>query len=1179
QEVPRLAYPRYLDNFDNAGLGIWWMPTTKTAEQMEWMKNFPAVANLHGQSLEMTPAPNVYDISGPDNAIAQLRKIGKTYRHMLWTGSGNVSWLNWLNLPGRQAEVLAPGFTGRRFFEAGGYQTTQIVSPLINNLIKDSMLQMMKKRVNDPNLLAWMEPHGEFFMAEPASNPPNYQTRFPAYLQQEKKYDLGTVSESYTGKRDTYRSWQEVPFPDASYFAGRRNSFIDLDDLEWSWQPGPLTEGTQDGWFKPDFNSSTWYRARRDNPHLLDFTSEKNRAFPLWTRFHHDIPAEFLKANQGRKLYLHVMPFTEHEGRAISAWINGKNVGQNVFDPKSWKNFHSEFDITGALHPGDNQFAIFSAGGKITYRVFISPYSGESFPFADNQLNRRYLDWREYIVWEKLQTLRQYLQAMRAVDPNRPIKVMTPHLFQSEAMELLARYGAYPQLTGEGAGFYRPMHYKGYSRLRGLPGSSEPGGAQLTAVNTQGMFANIFWESQDIHDYVFDFSRDFWPYPEVVKWWSDNRPLLRTLGKVDFTAPKLGVLRDLRQDEPYRTHDIWNWDISRGPLPGLGLTPVLVDGLEFEKGLADNLPVLIDCASTVMDTKMIDAIRRYVTAGGVFVAMHNTGQNSPFSRNGWILASTFGLKVEPKMMNEENHNKWPVGEIKFSDRQNMLPSLRGKSCQGSGVSIDYSNISRTGAVAIKGNQDAIPIATWSDGSMAIAEVRCGKGRFIMIGTPFFLRFKDESGKWLNDDDRQKLLEEMLASFNVKRDTSTEDSRIWFERRASKNGIYDVYIAGAMGYREKNWGFTDKLNSELSVLLPSSATVIEPSAESVPDVKTAYANGKLSLGKQEFTPFQIRQFAVVRDNVGLEGPLHWLDVQRRAWRALEPVPSSLIDDCHREVMKTAADLGEDGLDISKDWKVRINPPDDGSSWLTADTGSWKTGATGSWESQGWDDAQRVQYRKTVTVPAAWLKDDSLIALGLMSYWSLGVKDGGKLWINGKLVDEQLRDLFINDITAAAKSGKLDIAIEVEAKPAPNKTLGLTGTMYLHKMPMPQQTLTLNGKWIRLENWQKSGGEINVPFKGKIFGLQRKIFIPKEWTGRPVRLFITEKSGIVRANQVGAAVINNETYFRCENYSPFGPRIDAWLKPGQDNVIEIFGTNHMKSGPFDADIQDISLAVYR
>ena len=39
--------------------GIWWMTPTKTPEQVEWLRDFPAVANLHDQSVADAPAPGV----------------------------------------------------------------------------------------------------------------------------------------------------------------------------------------------------------------------------------------------------------------------------------------------------------------------------------------------------------------------------------------------------------------------------------------------------------------------------------------------------------------------------------------------------------------------------------------------------------------------------------------------------------------------------------------------------------------------------------------------------------------------------------------------------------------------------------------------------------------------------------------------------------------------------------------------------------------------------------------------------------------------------------------------------------------------------------------------------------------------------------------------------------------
>src|SRR5690606_9206324 len=134
-------------------------------------------------------------------------------------------------------------FLGRRFFEASGYNHEQVASPEVNTVQQAIMIQMMRERVNDPDLLAWMEPHGEFFKSDPAMVPPDYQVRFPAWLQLEKRYSLATISAAYTGDRQAYQSWDEVPYPSTAWFAGRRGAFVDLDDVLWRWQPEALAEG------------------------------------------------------------------------------------------------------------------------------------------------------------------------------------------------------------------------------------------------------------------------------------------------------------------------------------------------------------------------------------------------------------------------------------------------------------------------------------------------------------------------------------------------------------------------------------------------------------------------------------------------------------------------------------------------------------------------------------------------------------------------------------------------------------------------------------------------------------------------------------------------------------------------------------------------------------------------
>jgi hypothetical protein len=81
-----------------------------------------------------------------------------------------------------------------------------------------------------------------------------------------------------------------------------------------------------------------------------------------------------------------------------------------------------------------------------------------------------------------------------------------------------------------------------------------------------------------------------------------------------------------------------------------------------------------------------------------------------------------------------------------------LPSLRGKTAEGSGVAIDYTNNIHTGALSIQGSGPGIePVATWADGTMAVADIHIGRGRLIYTGAPFYTRMRDDHGVWVNRD--------------------------------------------------------------------------------------------------------------------------------------------------------------------------------------------------------------------------------------------------------------------------------------------------------------------------------------------------------------------------------------------------------------------------------------------
>ncbi len=1214
QSAPENTHPRWLDCFDNAGLGFRWKGFRKTAEQMDWIKDMPVVTSVHTRmELSRNPAAGVYDRSGSELALEKLRRLDKPTRFIAFSsihGADGI-WFNPLRASGHHLLELPSGSSAsfRDFFAAGGYYWDFGSSPTASALLQASLLDQMRT-LDHPGVLGWMEPHGEFSLARTPMLTPGYQTRFPAYLQMVKGYSLDTLSESWFGKRDALADWNQIPFPDLAYFYGRRGVFLDLDDLPWKWKAGTMEAGEADGWARPGFDDASWAEDLRDSKLLLSqFTGSPPLVYPLWYRFSHEVPASFLNAAReaGGSVYLHIMPANEprDEKGAASVWINGREVASGVGDTAGrWWTEHCQVEVGTALKQGVNHFAIYSHGGRIAYRVFLSTSRGEIYPFAEDRLNRQYLDWKDYQVWEMGQVLEDSLKLMRSVDPDRPIMVMTPQVFPN-AWSLMERYGAYPFLTGQGS-HYRPYNHKGYTALRRLPAGGEPGGAQLNARNSQKMFATIFWESKDVHDHVFDLSEN-WPrksdglWDQIsdenqrgswVKWWTDNRVLLGTLGKTDFADFRLGVLRDNSQDVRFGNHAIFNWDIARGSLPGMGLSPVLADGQDFRDGLADGVPVIFDCATTVMEPAMVDAVLRYVRKGGVFIAQHHTGQHLADRQNAYPLAAALGLRITPKLIADGSIHRWPIGKLRFTDDQSLIPSLRGRMFEGGGVSIDHLNQEHVGAVSIASapgqTPDVVPVATYEDdGTMAIAEVRLGKGRLIWLGMPFHLRMKDVNGSFLNDQARQSLLEEMLARLGVKRDTEVSDPRVWFERRESKNGLYDVYIACAMGVGEKDWSLNDRIETDLRVRREASAPFIEITAADTPDAPVRYDAGVLDLGKQSFSPYQVRQWAVVREDAGLEAPLHWLETQRRHWRALEPVPASVADGVLERAAHIADSMGEAGLNIREGWKVRIDPKNvQDESWVAAPAvnGEWRDGALGAWVARGWDDALCVQYRRQVAIPEDWCATPRRILLGIMGYEPNDtIKGRAKLWVNGKLLDGNVNGFVLYDVSGDLRAGALDLALQVEAPPDAVDR-GPVGTMYLRAMPAPDYVADISGGWLDMTDWSARGATpVQIPMDGKIqiFGLRRVVSIPEQWDGKPVRLVVDSGQPNPGGARPSGIIINRTGYFRADGWQPIGPRIDKWLHPGEENEIILLGDRHVDSQNyqgFSPIVQSIRLEVY-
>ncbi len=1191
------VHPAYLDNFDLKSVSIWWKSKTKPQEILDWAVDREAIINAHvGDSISNQPVPNATGLAGWENTWAMGDMIDRENRAMLYAMRGPQWWYRSVDMRDHFESAVEGVQQGYNIFRSDLYQASQSTSPEANAVMGAVLYDIMDAADHD-DIMAWKVPPGEWSVKDPAWNPPNARERYARYLQDEKGYTLKEANAAH-GVQAT--SWEEFPYPETATFFGRRGEFIDLDG-DWRWRARiGRDEGLRKGAQKPNFDDSEWLAAPHYSRRLAAIyrflPGEERDTAPLWGRTAIDVPADFLQA--GERTYLYAMPYTDRTGKAFYAWVNGREIeGQGLME--SHENRCTVFDVTDVIKPGDNAIAIYSHGGRIKGRVWLGHTPPDRYPFAEQTLSQQLLDWTNFLYDAKLETVEFWLNAIRSEETDRPIKIMTGKAFLSDGQDLYVRYGAYVQLTGEGA-YYQPMHYKGYGHLRGLPASSEGGNPGNTMEKMQRKFSWILWQGQDAHDYVFDIEQNVYSHQGRREWWEANEPMISTVGRTDFPHnDKIGLLRDTDQTFYYMNNGIWNWDLSRGALPGLGITPVLVGGRDIDKGYASEIPVLIDTSTRVMSDKRVESILEYVEEGGTFVAGFDTGRDSEFEKEAWPLAKKLGLKITDKSLKPDDFRDSPVLPLIFLKNQDLMPSLRGKTIEGMGVSInreDDKRVAEAVSISAPDADEVKPIAVWKDdGSIAVCEIPYGEGRIIWVGSPFYFRSKDVvGGNWINNSDRQELLEEFMAGLGIERKTSSEHEQMWISRRESKNGLYDVYFAAPMWNLPEDWEIDDKIVANFTIHdAPAGRDVaFEMTKRGRPKIRGKRIGSDLVSRDLTFRPHLVRQFAMVRDNVGLDGPLHWLRVQSRAWRALD-LPDD-IAGMRGELVAQAAEvaerLGQDGMPLTEDWKVRKisereKVPADNWEAPAFDDASWENGRLGTWIGNGWNGLKAAQYRRTVDIPQDWLGNDRRVMFGFSDavplYMRTGVRDQAKLWINGRLLENGLSGSkpMIIDVTEKASAGKLDLAMEVQGDALNG---GAGGTFYLWSLPKPKATLSLDGKWRIATDWDRENGAVTLP--GSVdtgdgaLGIRRQFELPAGWEGKTIRLVIDQDE----EGNASGVILNDTGYFRDlpSTLYPYGVRVDHWLKPGS-NEIDIYNDKHSDRddhGKLAAAISDIRLEMY-
>lgn len=1114
--VPERAYPRWLDCFDNAGPGVWFGgggAPVSLPDDFQWAKDH-GVALCNQQAFGTRyVAPGVVDTSISDWFGAMGQQYDLPYRTLLWTDKPEWEW-NRAPLPYLRP---VPGWVGQyslnyqRHLIATGPVYAPIPVPATERWTEDFYRRFSGGLNGDPNFvgghaLGEVPGAGVLELATVAGTP-QVKTWWHEYLQKTLGLDLKQVGRVHKGRAGAYRTWDEVPVPTPRDFLGWNERCVNLEGT-WEGRPDREKAGIAAQWYRPEQAPAGWQPVSCNDPMLLIYGAggPADRMADYWLRRAVPLTAE----QAGALKYLHIAR-TNGPGSGpayCQAWLNGKPLAASK---AKGEDFSLCLEVGDAARAGDNQLVLCVHGGPLVGYIFLGATPLRPYPYMTEPENRLWYDTVNFSASLLMRNLEDNLRATRQGDPNRPMKVMATINMLDLSQDLCARYGAYQHDTGGAGGYWAPMTGARLSRTHGLPWSCEQGGPPPNAAAMQGSMTYYLMYGNDAVDLVFSVTH-YRDKPDVAAWVENNLALMHCIGKLDLPLPPIAILRSTRATR-MGFGEPWNWDLGRGALQGVGRNFAYVEVPDISNGQINRFPVVIDDGTVLLTPEEVEGINRYVRAGGIFIAQHHTGRHTPSQADAWPLAAGFGLKVEPKLITPENYHQWPLGKIKFTAEQTLLPSLRGQTCEGSGVAIDYLDKTHTGAVGLTGQGDGVtPVAYWEDGTMAVAEVRQGKGRLLYLGSEFYLRMRDSQGKWVNDQDRAALLDEMLTGLGVPRDSWTGNPDVWAERWVSKNGVYDLYpVARMVNKGEEKVAATVALRRETPV-----QEVVEVSAHGHPRRTVSYQEGRLTLPEESYGLLQSRLYAAPRADVE-RAALRWFDVQRRHWRALEAVPAATP----AQVVTTP----EDVIPLVQGWKLTTGQT--GEEWTQpgfADAG-WKTVKLGSFAALGLPEDSVVQCRREIQIPAAWRGQQ--VQLVFDSAWSWGFGQQGRLWINGQPapIKQPLNTYgataFTLDATELAAGGKLTLALAVDGHvPDPTKPhgrpAGVTGLFYLQATPKPVATTKLSGPWLAASDVNVfASTEAGKP--AKFTYLETRFTLPAKWPGQ--RLFL-ESPG-----PLGWVILNN------------------------------------------------------
>ena len=1098
------TYPFYLDKWTDKGIGTWYIPDDPFGDDPPELKD---IINPHFQYLTKNGLTVHMGDGTRGVTMHYIRKYNRPYHF--------ARWLRWDDDIARldPFELALPGkwFTSTSDY----YGQVSNSGTKLQQYRNWDFQNVMTPYVNDPNLVDWDEPHGEFSVGGMQANGDNSESSrltFVHWLQTKRGYTLASLGQAWHHDPHFFADWSRVPLPnDYSLFGAEPDSVF--SDHTWRIHSADVPTGVAAGFARSTFDDRRWFSLQLPGGEVGGLFRYIYK--PLWYRGTITVTPAYLAAHKNA-VSLIIASLTEAQGPKSpdQVWFNGVDLG-GMSGPGG-SGITGTKDVTGIVHAGVNHIAYKPARDYMAGTFFLASKPMDRYPHRDSGVNARSVDWSDYLTDKAVDQDEDTLKTIRGTDPNRPIKSMATG-DKSAYFPMLADYAAFGHNTGDEAFFFPWDKRFGYPY--GMHASAESSGSMVDPVAYNRWFGWFIFSGLNAFDNFIDVEAMM--YTKVTPLWQQNFPYLHLANRYNLKKPAIGLLwsgSNSRNPSGESGSTPFVFDLGRGDLESIGYSYAYLDETGLKRHLADSYKVLWDCSTNVMPCETVSDLRHYVEQGGTFVALQETGRNTPTEKDAWPIEALTGFHVKQIR---------PMGGfVSILPDQPLFKTLAGQNFQNEGRSTDYSGYNF--ADKCLALEPVVPgtqvIARYRDGAIAIGMRKLGKGRVIVLGSPFWRDSYDRAGMWWPGDGQNAFLQDLLTGLGLPPDVPADTQKVWRDRYIANNGTEEYLLL---------FNPDDKAPQTLTADWNASFPLTQVFDPKTGTVVAAKIDGSTAHVTETLQPLETKILAVQSTAAPVGTVSAWYTDLAVTWRQSRPGRTVTYP---KGLPVYYADFSAAGGKVVEE--ASVTP--ERLTTLTTNPDS----------ETGWDPAldntrpqpaeipitptQTALDRYAVTVPPSWQPGDT--------YYLRAGNIGKQAYLNGKPVpdgDENGRD--VSSLLNFTGPNTLVIDTNVGA---------YNGGASLWRQPHAVSKLSLAGPW---NVWvDEDHGLVKTPLPGSFNGMlaTRTITVPAAWRSSHVFLRLKWDGGA----QPGYLAVNSKVLF-FDTDRPGYMDVTPWLKFGGPNTFLI------------------------